>query len=603
MTNYGYVAGGLGNKIFLKSTERYDDALDAWVIRAPLSLEKSYIASFSLKGKGYVNGGWTDHIKEIAVTEKFDDSINAWVIKAPSNTKRDSAAGFALNEMGYVAAGSLGNGTLFNIIEKYDPTLDRWTIKTSMGTARTGPAGFAVSGYGYITGGGILRTAKILDVTERYDDFADSWAIDAPLLTARVNVSAFCIGDYGYVAGGIAGTMPMLFPVNINERYDSKVKGWTVMWPMNQARAGPAEFALNDAGYVVGGHQAVMPPLNTTEKYDPVLDAWENKKYMNAARYGSGAFSSMVVSPTTGSIVCSTVPVDAEIFLDGVDQDAVTPARLTNVTPGSHIIGFKLPNYNDCSVGVVITAGYTATATCTMTPSTTAGSVLCTSTPAGAKVFLDGVDTAASTPITLAGVTLGSHLVEFRLSGYENCQVVVIVTAGITTEAACILIPVVATGSVSCTSTPAGAKVFLDGVDTTASTPITLAGVSPGGHLIEFRLPGYENCRVAIIVTARIATEAACILIPVGAATGSVSCTSTPSGAKVFLDGVDTTVFAPVTLTRVPTGSHIIEFRLSGYDNCMKTVNVLAEETATASCVLTPITTCEKFDITLNVPG
>ena len=514
MTAYGYVAGGYGKKVFLKSTERYDPALDVWEIRAPLSLEKDHMAAFSLKGSGYVNGGWTDLIREIAVTEKFDDVVNAWEIKAPSNTEKTSATGFALNEMGYATGGNFNNPVL-DITEKYDPTIDRWTIKTPMGTAKTGPAGFAVSGYGFTVGGGVLLTMTILDIVERYDDFAETWAIDTPIPTARVNAEAFTIGNYGYVAGGIAGIMPMLYVQNVTERYDSEVRGWTVMATMLMARASLAEFALNGAGYAATGLLGSGVGVDNTEKYDPTLNAWVTKQFLNTPRYAASGFSSMVVSPTTGSIVCSTVPADAEIFLDGVDQDVITPARLTNVTPGSHIIGFQLPNYNDCYVTVTVTAGLTATASCTMIPSTTLGSIACSTTPAGAKVFLDGADTTAVTPVTLAGVTPGSHIIEFRLSGYENCQVVVIVTAGITTGAACTLIPVAITGSITCSTTPAGAKVFLDGVDTTASSPITLAGVAPGSHVVSFKLSGYEDCLVNVNVTAGTTTEAACTLIPI----------------------------------------------------------------------------------------
>jgi len=69
--------------------------------------------------------------------------------------------------------------------------------------------------------------------------------------------------------------------------------------------------------------------------------------------------------------------------------------------------------------------------------------------------------------------------------------------------------------------------------------------------------------------------------------TGSISCTTTPSGASVYLDGVSQGVVTPVTLTNVSAGSHTVTFALSGYNACPVTVTVAAGVTATASCTLT----------------
>jgi len=74
------------------------------------------------------------------------------------------------------------------------------------------------------------------------------------------------------------------------------------------------------------------------------------------------------------------------------------------------------------------------------------------------------------------------------------------------------------------------------------------------------------------------------------ASVGSISCTTTPSGASVALDGVSLGVVTPVTLTDVSAGSHTVTFTLSGYNSCQASVTVTAGSTATASCTLTAIT-------------
>jgi hypothetical protein len=57
------------------------------------------------------------------------------------------------------------------------------------------------------------------------------------------------------------------------------------------------------------------------------------------------------------------------------------------------------------------------------------------------------------------------------------------------------------TGTLSVTSTPSGAPVFLDSVSI-GVTPITLGTVSPGTHLVEIKSPGYLAYSVKVTVQA-----------------------------------------------------------------------------------------------------
>ena len=60
----------------------------------------------------------------------------------------------------------------------------------------------------------------------------------------------------------------------------------------------------------------------------------------------------------------------------------------------------------------------------------TSGSIDIQSNPAGAKVYLDGVDTHNITPYVLTGVSAGSHIVMLRKNFYKDEQGVVAVSAG-----------------------------------------------------------------------------------------------------------------------------------------------------------------------------
>lgn len=61
----------------------------------------------------------------------------------------------------------------------------------------------------------------------------------------------------------------------------------------------------------------------------------------------------------------------------------------------------------------------------------TAGSIQVASTPAGAKVFLDGADTGSVTPYTINNVPAGTHVVMLRKANYKDEQHPIAVTAGV----------------------------------------------------------------------------------------------------------------------------------------------------------------------------
>jgi PEGA domain len=61
--------------------------------------------------------------------------------------------------------------------------------------------------------------------------------------------------------------------------------------------------------------------------------------------------------------------------------------------------------------------------------------------------------------------------------------------------------PAPATGSLSVTTTPAGATVFIDGVQQ-GVTPATIPALSPGSHTLLLKLAGYQDLSTPFTVTA-----------------------------------------------------------------------------------------------------
>ncbi len=95
---------------------------------------------------------------------------------------------------------------------------------------------------------------------------------------------------------------------------------------------------------------------------------------------------------------------------------------------------------------------------------------------------------------------------------------------------ACQNVDVVAVGSISFTSTPSGAAIYIDNVLQIGTTPGTISDIAVGSHSIKLTLSGYEDYTDPAVTVTDGGTTSITITFA-----GSVYMTSTPSGAEIFL--------------------------------------------------------------------
>lgn len=77
---------------------------------------------------------------------------------------------------------------------------------------------------------------------------------------------------------------------------------------------------------------------------------------------------------------------------------------------------------------------------------------------------------------------------------------------------------------------------------------------------------------------------------------GSIDVRSTPTGARIILDGSDTGKVTNAILTDVKVGSHTILLKKDRFDDYSATVNVLKDQTTLISATLEPGSFFENFD-------
>lgn len=153
--------------------------------------------------------------------------------------------------------------------------------------------------------------------------------------------------------------------------------------------------------------------------------------YSGRLRIGEGAayFKYTASNPSGGTIAFNSNPSGAQIWIDGVNTGQVTPYTQTSVPIGTYSVTLKLSGYQEYTRSVSVTSGQTTVISATLSPIPT-GSIAVSSTPSGARIWLDGVDTTKSTPATLSSVPIGSHAVSLVLSGYNSYSTVVMVHEG-----------------------------------------------------------------------------------------------------------------------------------------------------------------------------
>jgi hypothetical protein len=283
-------------------------------------------------------------------------------------------------------------------------------------------------------------------------------------------------------------------------------------------------------------------------------------------------------SPPSGAVYVASTPGSASVTLDGGSAQT-TPANYSAVAPGTHSVKITKPGFVPWSKTVTVEAGKTVKVNAILSAAPDVGTLSITSNPSGADIYLDGTYWGY-TPMTIGNVVQGGHEVRLLCAGYQPWTQTASVAGGQTTQMTAVLIPMPAgtTGDIAVSSSPAGAAIYLDGAyrGTTASgNPIDITGIAPGTHTITLKQSGYSDYVTGVQVSAGRTTTVSATLTPVqgSGTTGSVSISSSPSGADIYLDNQYLGI-TPLIQSGVAPGSHQVRLTLTGYQDWSNQIQV-----------------------------
>ncbi|TMQ17737.1 MAG: PEGA domain-containing protein [Deltaproteobacteria bacterium] len=282
-----------------------------------------------------------------------------------------------------------------------------------------------------------------------------------------------------------------------------------------------------------------------------------------------------IAKPKYGTVVVDADVPDAEVYIDGNKHPDNTPAVISNVIEGLHVIEVKkapgLPWKQTIEVKASQQTKVRADLAATMNGGV--GVIRVLSDAQGARAFIDGTD-MGPVPVDIKDVKAGEHIVQVKAPGFQPSERRVMVTAGgsqivkfdLNTEAPG------DQGLLSVHSNLPRALVSIDGADV-GTAPQEKRRVAPGEHAVLVRLEGYKQWEQKVLVPPGQTVTVQADL----KAVGRLRVLSTPPRATVMVNGV------PAGQTpldaEVEVGETVVRIEQAGFQPFEQTLNIQGGKT------------------------
>lgn len=330
------------------------------------------------------------------------------------------------------------------------------------------------------------------------------------------------------------------------------------------------------------------------QDYEPVRDYYfptgalkEATVYLLKLRTAGAPVQAASTQQRSGFLIINSEPQGAEVWLNNESTGEVTPFRRKLAIGDEVPYRLSLPLYHD-EAGMVTVDQPRKELQFALRPAF--GSVMVTSTPSGALVFLDEKQ-VGQTPLTLDRIASGSHSLRLQAPQYAVERRNVSVADGQTANVAVTLAARFAEITVQA---PQGAVVTVDG-DRKGSGTLSWRQ-SEGLCDIVVSMAGHRDARRQLEVVAGRAQTVQLTPQPIY---GSASVDSDLMDAEIWIDGKQYGV-TPNVVERLLVGSHTLVLKKSGYADLQQQFSV--EEGKEAS-LLVKLPAGRSVQFTSEKPG
>ena len=244
----------------------------------------------------------------------------------------------------------------------------------------------------------------------------------------------------------------------------------------------------------------------------------------------------------TATLTVTSSPPGARVFLDDKDTGETTPYEV-KVTPGTYRVRLNLISYDAYYDSLYLNEGEVGTVNALLAKTPVApatGALWVTSTPSGARIYLNGVDSGEKTPWSFENLAVGTYTVRCSISSaYEDASQSATVKTGESISVDLSLARVVPqAATIALSSTPSQAIVYVDGNRWKSMTPCTITGLVSGrAYTLRIEKTGCVSAEKKVTAKSG-STTVSVSLQSTTAGQAHLSITSFPSGALVFVNGV-----------------------------------------------------------------
>jgi hypothetical protein len=286
-----------------------------------------------------------------------------------------------------------------------------------------------------------------------------------------------------------------------------------------------------------------------------------------------------IAKPKYGTVVVDADVPDAEVYIDGNKHPDNTPAVISNVVEGLHVIEVKKPPSLPWKQTVQVTANQQTKVRADMLSTMNGGTgvIRVISDAPGARVFIDGTEMGPA-PFDAKDQKAGDHLVQVKAPGMATGEKHVMVAAGQSQIVKFDLNQDFSgdMGLLKVVSTVPEAMVFIDGA-AIGKVPVEKR-MSAGEHPVVVRLEGFKQFEQKVRVEAGQTVTVQADL----KAVGRLRVLTTPSGASVSINGL-VVGKTPITDLDVETGETVLRAELPGFQAWEETLTIEGGKTKTLS--------------------
>lgn len=314
-----------------------------------------------------------------------------------------------------------------------------------------------------------------------------------------------------------------------------------------------ADVYINDVAVGKTEYQTELPIGKYTYRISKELYLPEAGTFELIAGTGNKKIINLTLKPDFGSLQLSSAPEKgANVSIDNIPTGKTTPCTLEKVKTGEHTITLSHDKYASVSERFTIKAGETLLKTIEMAPTFADVEI---NTKPQAAIYINN-ENKSNSGYWKGRLNQGVYTIETKLDKHYTKSEKQTVIAGQPLKLMYELLPI--TGTIKIKTVPYDASIKLNGEDK-GTTPNTIEGLLIGDYQLVLSKNGFSTLTKTITIKENEET----IVNETLSNYRSITITSTPSGARLVLNGKDEG-YTPKSLT-APYGNNSIELEKNGY--------------------------------------